>query len=103
MSFNLEWTEEALSTFEERISYLQFHWTEKEITNFKLRVNQYLNTIIESPYIGKRPGKLKNVYKGLIIKQVSLIYRVKAEKGTIELLSFIDNRQDPIKTKKHSS
>lgn len=32
---------------------------------------------------------------GIIIKQVSLIYRVKAFSKEIELISFIDNRQDP--------
>jgi plasmid stabilization system protein ParE len=103
MSFNLEWTEEALSTFEARIDYLKKHWTEKEISNFKKRVRNYLDTLIESPFIGKKPGKLKDVYQGLIIKQVSLIYRVKTQKQTIELLSFIDNRQNPQKSKKHSS
>ena len=53
MSFNLEWTEEALSTFEDRIDYLKQHWTEKEIRNFKKRVRNYLDTLIESPFIGK--------------------------------------------------
>ncbi len=101
MSFVIIWTSEALMTFEDRIEYLKIHWTEKEISNFKKRVNEYLDVLKEKPLIGKNPGKLKNVHIGLIIKQVSLIYRVKSTIKEIELISFIDNRQNPRKTRKY--
>lgn len=85
------------------IAYLKIHWTEKEITNFKKRVKEYLEVLKEKPLIGKKPGKFKNVYFGLIIKQVSLICRVKIATKEIELISFIDNRQDPKKVRKYKA
>ena len=103
MSYTIHWTNEALTTFEDRINYLKIHWTEKEIKSFKARVTEYLATLTETPYIGKKPGKLKNVHMGLIIKQVSIIYRVKSLTKEIELISFIDNRQNPVKIQKYKS
>jgi len=103
MSYSVTWMPEAFKTFDDRIQYLQIHWTEKEIRNFQLRVQEYLETLKDEPFIGHRAGRVKNVYIGLILKQVSLIYRIKPIKKEIELLIFIDNRQDPRKIKKYKS
>jgi hypothetical protein len=101
MNYTIIWSPKSLATFEDRLHYLRIHWTDKEITNFNNRVKEYLETLKEKPFIGKSPGKYKNTYIGLIIKQVSLIYRVKAIKKEIELVAFIDNRQDPNKMKRY--
>jgi len=85
------------------MDYLKIHWTEKEIANFHERVKEYLETLIEKPYIGKKAGRVKNVHIGLIMKQVSLIYRIKVLKKEIELLVFVDNRQDPRKIRKYTA
>lgn len=98
MGFKIVWTQKALSSFQQRIDYLEIHWTDKETKVFVKRVNTVLTTIAESPLLFKSSFKLKNVHKGLIIKQVSLIYRVKIRKKEIELLLFLDNRQNPDKT-----
>ena|ERR1700744_2632129 len=102
MTYSIKWMPEAFTTFDDRIIYLNIHWTEKEITNFKNRVKEYLDTLSEEPLIGKQAGKLKDVHIGLILKQVSIIYRVKHLTKEIELLAFIDNRQDPRKIKKYT-
>jgi len=101
MSYAITWTEEALSTFEDRITYLKIHWTEREIISFKKRVVEYLNILETEPLIAKKPGRFKNVHMGLILKQVSLIYRVKPLTKEIELISFVDNRQNPKRIKKY--
>jgi plasmid stabilization system protein ParE len=101
MTFAIIWMPEALKIFEERIEYLNIHFTEKEIKKFKKRVSDYLEILKVEPRIGKVPGKLKNVHMGLIVKQVSVIYRVKTRSHEIELLSFIDNRQSPQKNLKN--
>jgi plasmid stabilization system protein ParE len=102
MTFTVLWTREASKTFDERIAYLQQHFSEREISNFKIRVETYLNTLGEEPFIGKQTGKRKNVFIGLIIPPVSLVYRVKELNRTIELISFFDNRQNPKKLKKYT-
>jgi plasmid stabilization system protein ParE len=103
MNYSIIWSPRSLATFEDRIQYLRIHWTEKEITNFKNRVKEYLEILKEEPFIGKNPGRYKNTHIGLIIKQVSLIYRVKVIKKEVELVAFIDNRQDPKKIRKYKA
>jgi hypothetical protein len=60
-----------------------------------------LKVLKEEPLIGKKSSRLKNVHIGFIIKQVSLIYRVKTVTKEIELISFVDNRQNPKKIRKY--
>ena len=103
MSFSITWMPEAFKTFDDRIQYLEIHWTEKEIANFRARVKEYLETLKEKPYIGKKAGRVKGVHIGLIMKQVSLIYRIKVLEKEIELLLFVDNRQDPRKIRKYTA
>jgi hypothetical protein len=57
MNFTVRWTKEADSTFGDRIHYLNIHWTDKEIKNFRERVREYLDTLKEEPLIGKKAGK----------------------------------------------
>ncbi|OKS85106.1 hypothetical protein RG47T_0545 [Mucilaginibacter polytrichastri] len=45
----------------------------------------------------RKSAKLKHTHIGVIIKQVSIIYRVKPRGVKIELIAFIDNRQNPKK------
>jgi hypothetical protein len=91
------WTKKAIETFGKRIAYLEEHWTEKEIFNFTDRVNKYLISLKTQPLMFRKSARLKNTHIGVIIKQVSLIYRVKSSKNSIELIAFIDNRQNPKK------
>ena|ERR1700676_4812259 len=100
MKYAIIWTPEALSTFEERIKYLKYIGQKKK-TNFKKRVNEYFEIFEEKPPIGNTSCKLKSVYICLIIKQISLIYRVNILAKEIQLISFIDNRQSPGYIRKH--
>jgi len=102
MILTVLWTREASDTFDDRIAYLQKHFSQREINNFKARVEAYLDTLSQKPFIGKQTGKNKNVHIGLIIPPVSLVYRIKESNHTIELISFFDNRQDPKKLKKYT-
>jgi plasmid stabilization system protein ParE len=101
MSYSIVWTTQAYTSFEDRIEYLRIHFTDKEIKNFRQRVKEYLEVLKEEPGIGKKPGKYKNVHIGLVIKPVSIIYRIKILKKEIEIISFIDNRQDPKKIRRY--
>lgn len=95
MGLEIIWTKRAIKTFGKRIAYLEEHWTEKEIFNFTARVNEYFNSLQSQPLMFRRSAKLKYTHIGVIIKQVSLIYRIKHKSHTIELIAFIDNRQNP--------
>ncbi|MGF7080478.1 type II toxin-antitoxin system RelE/ParE family toxin [Mucilaginibacter sp. UYCu711] len=97
MGVEIIWTPRALKTFGKRIAYLEEHWTEKEIFNFTARVNEYLETLKTEPLMFRKSTRLKQTHIGVIIKQVSLVYRFKAKNNKIELIAFIDSRQNPKK------
>jgi len=97
VGFKVVWTNKALDTFAQNIAYLQEKWTEKEVNAFSDKVNDILSVIREQPLLYRKSEKLSNVHIGLIVKQVSLVYRVKPRKKEIELIAFLDNRQDPKK------
>ncbi len=99
MGIEIVWTKKAVQTFGKRIAYLQEHWTEKEIFNFTARVNEYLETLQTQPLMFRKSARIKHTHIGVIIKQVSLVYRIKPKTQRIELIAFIDNRQNPRKNK----
>ena len=99
MGIEIVWTKKAVETFGKRIAYLQEHWTEKEIFNFTARVNEYLETLQTQPLMFRKSARIKHTHIGVIIKQVSLVYRIKPKSQRIELIAFIDNRQNPKKNK----
>jgi hypothetical protein len=84
----------AKITYTKTLEYLYEEWTEKELKAFIHRTEQVLK------YIGANPllypfSKKNSSHKCVVVKQVSLFYRVKG--NYIELLIFWDNRQDPAK------
>jgi len=97
MGLEIIWTKRAVKTFGKRIAYLEEHWTEKEIFNFTARVNEYLDTLQNQPLMFRKSERLKYTHIGVIIKQVSLVYRIKPKNNAIVLIAFIDNRQNPKK------
>lgn len=92
MAFVIRWTKRADITFAKIVSYLEKEWTEKEVGNFVKKTFIVINLISHNPEMFPAT-KGKDVRKGLISKQNSLIYRIK--KKEIELLFFWDNRQNP--------
>jgi plasmid stabilization system protein ParE len=95
MGIEIIWTKKAIKTFGKRIAYLEEHWTEKEIFNFTSRVTDYLHSLQSQPLMYRKSIKLRNTHIGVIIKQVSLVYRIKPKSNSIVLIAFIDNRQNP--------
>lgn len=93
MGFEIVWTKKAIQTFEKRLLYLEKHWTEKEILKFTAAVNQYLFVLKTQPLMFQKTLQQKQKRIGVIIKQVSLVYRVDYATQLIQLIAFIDNRQ----------
>ena len=97
MGTKIVWSKRAIKTFNLRIAYLEENWTEKEIFNFTGRVNEYLSSLQSQPLMFRTSSRLKHTHIDVIIKQVSLVYRFRPKTETIELIAFIDNRQNPRK------
>ncbi|MEK6616726.1 MAG: type II toxin-antitoxin system RelE/ParE family toxin [Bacteroidota bacterium] len=92
------WTPEAEKTFDAVISYLQQHWSEREIKNFIERINDVVEHISRHPLSYRSAGK-EDVREALVTKQNLLLYRVSGQ--TIYLLYFWDTRKNPVR--KHES
>jgi hypothetical protein len=41
----------------------------------------------------RKSAKITHTHIGVIVKQVSVVYRIKPRNKVIELIAFIDNRQ----------
>jgi plasmid stabilization system protein ParE len=92
---NIFWTDEAVSTFEQNIQYLEKEWNEKVIQKFFDKTEHALNRIAQNPATFPLFNQQKGIHKCLIVKQITLYYKIDDDK--IYLLSFWNNYQDPEK------
>ena len=95
MSYKVFWTPEAEEKFNENISYLESEWTESVIDNFINKTEDALKIICSNPRAFPAINKKKGVHKCLLVKQVSLYYRIVEQR--VELITFWNNYQDPNK------
>ncbi|MDP1727310.1 MAG: type II toxin-antitoxin system RelE/ParE family toxin [Bacteroidota bacterium] len=96
MAVKIFWTEEAISSYDKVIDYLEENWTEKEIAHFTENVANVLALLSEGN-VQFRSSIKKNYHEALINKQNLLIYRIKPDQ--IELIMFWDTRKNPKKKK----
>lgn len=94
------WSKKAGETFQKNIDYLKENWTDVEVKKFVVRVFAYLKTLSEQPLISRKTYKTKNTHIGIIIPQISVVYRIQPRKGILEIVTFIDNRQSSKKKKR---
>ena len=94
------WSKKAGETFQKNIDYLKENWTEVEVKKFITRVFSYLETLSEEPLISRKTYKTKNTHIGVIIPHISVVYRIKPKTNTLEIVTFIDNRQSSKKKKR---
>ncbi len=96
MALIIKWTVRAKNDYTLILEYLHTNWTKKELQKFTNKTSKVLLQIAEKPEIFPA-SKKKNIRKCVLIKQVSIYYRIK--KNEIELLTFWDNRRTPKKLK----
>ncbi|WP_026712347.1 type II toxin-antitoxin system RelE/ParE family toxin [Flavobacterium daejeonense] len=87
----IEWTLLSKNDYWKNIEYLEIHWTEKEVLNFIKEVDYSLNLLAKGNIIFT-PSDYTNVYKMVIIKQITIYYTIKDK--TVYLLRFWNNHQD---------
>jgi len=95
--YDIEWSDEALSNLAQIVHYLESNWTEREIENFFLRLENVLELISKNPKLFSITHKRKNVRRCILGKQTSIYYKFESDK--IFLVTLWDNRQDPKKLK----
>jgi len=95
----ISWTPTARLTYFKVLDFIDKQWTTNEGENFIYKTEHTISQIAVNPYLFKASKKKKSVRKGFITEHNSLYYRVKPKKEEIELITFWDNRQNPLKLK----
>lgn len=93
-SYSVIWSPTARLTYYKILEYLDENWTMRELQSFIDRTEEVINHICDNPLLYPYSNE-SNIHKCVVVKQISLFYRVK--ENAIELLVFWDNRQDPAK------
>ncbi len=91
-----KWSKEAESKVNEILQFFVTNWTEREAFKFLLKIERVVSMIIKRPLI--YPIFKNDIRKEVILKQVTLYYRIKGR--TLLIVTLFDNRQSPSKLKK---
>jgi hypothetical protein len=91
------WSSKARITFFGVLDYLDKNWTRKEMIQFNLKTQIIINAIRKNPGIFPASVKFKEVRRAIIDKNNSLFYKIDDHPQKIYLLTFFDNRQNPVK------
>ena len=91
------WSLTAAKSYRKNLEYLKEEWSVNEIENFINIVDRAIVTISKNPEIGRRSDVSQHYRQFIIIKQITLYYRVTSH--NIRLVCFFNNYQDPEKLK----
>jgi len=99
MALDVFWTKRADKKFDKIIAYLQKEWSTSVASSFVKRMYEFVDILAEFPEIGKIEHKEHNIRGFVVVKQVTVFYKI-TSKGII-ILNLFDNRQSP-KRRKYS-
>ncbi|MDR2205294.1 MAG: type II toxin-antitoxin system RelE/ParE family toxin [Flavobacteriaceae bacterium] len=92
--YKIVWTDFALEELRQTIEYLENNFSDKEIKKLAEKIESTLQIISENLDIFPKSESTK-IHKAVILKYNTLYYRCIS--GSIEILSFFSNRQNPEK------
>lgn len=96
MALKIVWTPQAKKGLDTVLEYLEKNWTSKEILNLEHNIQQLTHRISKYPKICPPSGKHPNLRKGLVDKNNYIIYRIRLDKRTIEIVNFRGFKQKPL-------
>jgi plasmid stabilization system protein ParE len=80
------------------LEYLEQEWSLRSRNEFLSKLTNKFDQISMQPESCIKSKSFPNLYKCVVSKQTSFFYRIKSNE--IEVITLIDNRQDPEKTRK---
>ena len=95
--YKILWTDFALSELEKTIEYLEENWTERELRNLAIEIEETLNLLSHNPNLFQASDIKKEIRRVIVAKHNTLYYRT--NNNTIEIISLFSNRQSPKKRK----
>ncbi|GHT20863.1 hypothetical protein AGMMS4957_08840 [Bacteroidia bacterium] len=93
MALEIKWLPDAQKDLAAIYDYLEQNYTEREINRFFDKLEHALSNIAIFPYMYRQSKFGQAIRQCVLIKQISLIYRIKEDR--IEILLLFDNRQNP--------
>jgi len=93
MAYKIVWSEQAITSFDRIIKYLEENFSKKEVASFILTTNKRLVLISLMPKLSRLVTKSTGRRKAIIHKRTVLFYRIKQRRLEVELLSFLDTRR----------
>ncbi len=95
MVLKIIWSPESLNTFLDTLEYVKTTWSDREAQDFSVLVNKKLELLLKFPRLGRRTRSVRNSYRTVIHKRITLVYHYKPRKKEIELVTFWNNWQNP--------
>ncbi len=77
MDYKLHWTEEAINNLENILDYLIDKWTQREVNNFKSKLNKKLDVISKNPFMFPVSTYNQRLRKAVLSKQTTIFYELK--------------------------
>jgi len=90
----VNWTPEAERTFSQNLEYLAYRWGDKVVIDFISKVDDALEVIASNPEAFPLYNSTPNIRKCVVTPQITVYYLI-VNKGTIDLLTFWNNYQNP--------
>jgi plasmid stabilization system protein ParE len=93
--YKILWTDIAIEELKRTIDFLEENWTEKELNNLAVAIEETLTLISTNPLLFQVSDIKKDVRRVVILSLNTMYYRI--NKNQIEIISFFSNRQNPKK------
>ena len=94
--YEVIWTNFALSELAETFEYLEFNFTDEEISRLAIEIEHIISLISENPLLFPKLDE-NGIRRIVILKYNNLNYRI--IENSVEIISFFSNRQSPDKQK----
>jgi plasmid stabilization system protein ParE len=91
------WSPQAKTSLDELIEFLESKWSVKTISTFLKEIEHVLSLISGQPNMYPIFSKKKKIHKCVVKRKTLLLYRTLPTH--IELVKFVDGRQNPSKYK----
>ena len=96
-TFKLIWSDEALKNLKNIISYLEEHWTKREIRKFARLLDKQLLLIEDNPLQFPKSEQYDKYRKSVLTKHTTIYYEIKDYQ--VKIVSLFDSRQNPNRLK----
>src|ERR1700733_12633282 len=96
MALRIIWSPTARKSFDNLVHFLEAKWERKVIEKLFLELNTTLKSISVNPKMFPVISQKTKLRKCVLRRRTLLLYRIKTL-DTIELVLFIDSRQNPKK------